>query len=294
MLTAPQTRRLRLTRPLDLRLTLAPTRIGKGDPCTRLRSDQAFRATRTPQGPATVHLVVAGDELGAEAWGEGASWLLDQLPVLIGEADIDDFVTDNSLVRDLHRRMPGLRIGATHRVLEALVPAVCAQKVSSYEAKRCYRQLMEALGEPAPGPPQMDLLLPPSPETLASTGYQEFHTLGLERRRADVIRRAAARAATVEGLVDASPDDAEQRLRSLAGVGVWTASVVRAAALGDPDAVPVGDHALKHLVAFVFTGERRGTDARMMELLEPFRGHRGRVVRLIKASGLGPTRTGDG
>ena len=294
MLTAPQTRRLHLARPLDLRLTLAPTRIGKGDPCTRLRSDQAFRATRTPQGPATVHLVVSGDELGAEAWGEGATWLLDQLPVLVGEADIDDFVTDHSLVRDLHRRMPGLRIGATHRVLEALVPAVCAQKVSSYEAKRCYRQLMEALGEPAPGPPQMDLLLPPSPEALASTSYQDFHTLGLERRRADVIRRAAARAATVEGLVDASPDDAEQRLRSLAGVGVWTASVVRAAALGDPDAVPVGDHALKHLVAFVFTGERRGTDARMMELLEPFRGHRGRVVRLIKASGLGPARTGDG
>jgi 3-methyladenine DNA glycosylase/8-oxoguanine DNA glycosylase len=293
MITAPQTRRLRLTRPLDLRLTLAPTRIGRGDPCTRLRSDQAFRATRTPQGPATVHLVVDGDELGAEAWGEGATWLLDQLPILLGEADVDDFRTAHPLIADLHRRMPGLRIGATHRVLEALVPAVCAQTVSSFEAKRCYRQLMEALGEPAPGPSQMDLLLPPLPQTLASTGYQDFHTIGLERRRADVIRRAAARAATVESLVDAAPDDAEHRLRSLAGVGVWTAAVVRAAALGDPDAVPLGDHSLKHLVSFVLTGERRGTDAQMLELLEPFRGHRGRVVRLIKASGLGPARTGD-
>ena len=288
MITAPQTRRLRLTRPLDLRLTLALTRIGRGDPCTRLRSDQAFRASRTPEGPATVHLIVDGDELGAEAWGEGATWLLDQLPILVGEADIDDFVTDDPLVADLHRRMPGLRVGASHRILEALVPAVCAQKVSTYEAKRCYRQVVEALGEPAPGPPQMDLRLPPHPQVLASTSYQDFHTLGLERRRADVIRRAAARAATVEALADCTPEEAEQRLRSLAGVSVWTAAVVRAAALGDADAVPLGDNTVKHLVAFVFTGERRGTDAQMLELLEPFRGHRGRVVRLLKASGLGP------
>jgi 3-methyladenine DNA glycosylase/8-oxoguanine DNA glycosylase len=287
MITAPQTRRLQLSRPLDLRLTLAPTRIGKGDPCTRLRSDQAFRATRTPDGPATVHLVVDGDRLGAEAWGPGATWLLDQLPILVGEADTDTFRPEHPLVADLHRRMPGLRIGATHRLLEALVPAVCAQKVSSYEAKRSYRQLMEALGEPAPGPSQIDLILPPHPQALASTGYQEFHTLGLERRRADVIRRAAARAVSVESLVDVLPDEAEQRLRSMAGVSVWTASLVRAAALGDPDAVPVGDPTVKHLVAFAFTGERRGTDAQMLELLEPFRGHRGRVVRLIKAAGLG-------
>lgn len=290
MITAPQTRRLRLTRPLDLRLTLAPTRIGKGDPCTRLRSDQAYRATRTPDGPATIHLVIGDDELAAEAWGDGADWALDQLPVLVGEADVDDFVTDHRLVDELHRRMPGLRIGATHRLLEALVPAVCAQKVSAYEAKRCYRQVVEAYGESAPGPPQLDLRLPPHPRILASTNYQDFHRLGLERKRADVIRRAAARAATVEALAEAAPEDAEQRLRSLAGVSVWTAAKVRGTALGDADAVPMGDNDLKHLVAWVFTGELRGTDAQMLELLDPFRGHRGRVIRLLKASGLGPPR----
>jgi 3-methyladenine DNA glycosylase/8-oxoguanine DNA glycosylase len=288
MITAPQTRRLRLTRPLDLRLTLAPTRIGKGDPCTRLRTDEAFRATRTPDGPATVHLVVRADEVAAEAWGPGADWALDQLPVLVGECDIDDFRTDDPLVAELHRRTPGLRIGATHRILESLLPAVCAQKVSSYEAKRAYRQIMEAYGEAAPGPPQLDLVVPPHPRTLASTSHQDLHPIGLEQARADVIRRAAARAATIEALVDADPEVAEQRLRSLVGVGVWTAAMVRGTALGDPDAVPLGDHRMKHLVAYVFTGDRRGTDAQMLELLEPFRGHRGRVVRLIEASGLGP------
>lgn len=290
MIIAPRTRRLRLTRPLDLRLTLGPTRAGKGDPSTLLRYDEVFRASRTPSGSVTVHLVVRDDEVSAEAWGDGAEWALEQLPSLVGEDDVDDFRTDHVLIGDLHRRTPGLRMGRTGRVLEALVPAVCAHGVSTYEAKRAHRQVMQAFGEPAPGPSQLDLLVPPDACTLASTSHQDLHTLGLERVRADVIRRAAARATTLEGIVDLLPEEAERRLRTIAGVGVWTAAVIRQAALGDPDAVPVGDDHLKHVVAWVFTGERRGTDAQMLELLEPFRGHRGRVLRLLKAARLGPPR----
>lgn len=286
------TRRLRLTRPLDLRLTLAPTRIGRGDPCTHLRADMAVRATRTPCGPATVHLEVSGDELAAQAWGAGGEWALEHVPLLVGVADVDDFVSQNPLVADLQRRLPGLRIGATHRVFEALVPAVCGQKVSGFEAKRAFHQIVESFGEPAPGPRDLRLLLPPDPKKLASTSHQDLHLLGLERARADVLRRAAARATSIDDLVDVPAEQAEAGLRSLASVGVWTAAVVRTAAFGDPDAVPVGDPALKHLVAFVFTGERRGTDAQMLDLLEPFRGQRGRVVRLLKASGLGPPHQG--
>lgn len=287
-------RRLPLHRPLDLRLTLGPTRIGRGDPSTRLKSDEAVRASRTPDGPVTVHLRVDGGELGATAWGPGSDWALDQLPDLVGENDRTPFETDHPLVADLARRMPGLRVGATHRVLEAVLPAVCGQKVSAYEGKRAYRQIVESLGEPAPGDAGVELLVPPDPRTLASTGYHLLHPLGLERRRADIIRRAAARAASVEAIVGVAPDDAEQQLRSITGVGVWTAAHVRETALGDPDAVPVGDPALKHLVSFVFLGERHGTDATMLELLEPFRGHRGRVVRLLKGAGLGPPRHAGG
>ncbi len=290
MTTDPPSRRLRLSRPLDLRLTLAPTRIGRGDPCTHVRADEAVRATRTPIGPAALHLQVRADQLTAQAWGDGAEWALEHVPLLVGGADTDDWVSHNPLIADLQRRMPGLRIGATHRVFESLVPAVCGQKVSGYEAKRAFRQIVESLGDPAPGPPALGLLLPPDPKRLASTSHQDLHLLGLERARADVLRRVAARATSIEDLVAAPSEQAEQGLRSLTGVGVWTAAVVRTAAFGDPDAVPVGDPALKHLVAWVFTGERRGTDAQMLDLLEPFRGQRGRVVRLLKASGLGPPR----
>lgn len=286
------TRRLALHGPLDLRLTLAPTRMGRGDPTTRLRVDAAARASHTPDGPVTLHLSIDDGALTARAWGPGADWALEQVPALVGADDDLPGPTGNALIDDLAERLPGLRIGRTERVLEALAPAVCAQQVSGYEAKRAHRQLVQRLGEPAPGPTELDLLLPPSPRSLAAASHQDLHVVGLERARADVIRRAAARAATVESIVDLAHAEAEQRLRALAGVSVWTAALVRQVALGDPDAVPVGDPVLPHVVAWAFLGERRGNDARMLELLEPFRGQRARVLRLLRAARIGPPAHG--
>ena len=89
-----------------------------------------------------------------------------------------------------------------------------------------------------------------------------------------------------------APRDAERRLRAMPGIGAWTAAEAIRCALGDPDAVSVGDYHLKHLVAWVLAGEPRATDERMLELLEPYRGQRGRVVRLLEASGMGAPRYG--
>lgn len=293
MIAAPRTRTLALARPLDLRLTLGPLRYGKGDPSCLLRTDECYRATRTPLGPATTHLVVRDGVLDAEAWGPGSEWALDQLPLLVGEHDdTRTFDPRGGVVAELVRRHPGLRIGASHRVMEALVPAVCAHRVTGFEGRRAHRQVMQAFGEPAPGPSSLELTVPPDPRVLASASPHDLHPLGLERARADVIRRAAARAVSVEAVVDQAPDEAEQRLRAIAGVGAWTAAVVRQLALGDADAVPVGDDRSKHLVAWAFLGERRGTDAQMLELLEPYRGHRGRVLRLLRAERPDPHRIG--
>jgi 3-methyladenine DNA glycosylase/8-oxoguanine DNA glycosylase len=184
----------------------------------------------------------------------------------------------------------GLRIGRTGAILEALVPAILEQKVTGGEASRAYRGLIRLYGEPAPGP--LRLRLHPAPETLAALPYHAFHPLGVEQRRADVIRRAARVAARLEEAADMKPDAADARLRSVIGVGAWTAAEVRARALGDPDAVSVGDFHTKHLVAWTLAGEPRGTDARMLELLEPYSGQRGRVIRLLEASGLAAPRFG--
>jgi 3-methyladenine DNA glycosylase/8-oxoguanine DNA glycosylase len=61
---------------------------------------------------------------------------------------------------------------------------------------------------------------------------------------------------------------------------------------GDADAVSVGDYHLPSLVAWALAGERKADDARMLELLEPYRGQRGRVQRLLEVSGIYPERRG--
>jgi 3-methyladenine DNA glycosylase/8-oxoguanine DNA glycosylase len=76
------------------------------------------------------------------------------------------------------------------------------------------------------------------------------------------------------------------------GVGPWTAALVAGEALGDPDAVPLGDYHLPHTVAWALAGEPRASDERMLDLLEPYRGQRDRVVRLLLAAGAHAPRFG--
>ena len=56
--------------------------------------------------------------------------------------------------------------------------------------------------------------------------------------------------------------------------------------LGRPEPIPVGDFHIPNIVAWALAGEPRGTDARMIELLQPFDGIGYRVIRLLIAGGI--------
>ena len=273
---------------LDLRRTLAPLAHGTGDPTIRFAADGTWRALRADSGPATLRLTATEDRVTAEAWGAGAQEALARLPGLLGlEDDPGQLVPRHPVLRDLARRFAGVRLPRTRRRFEALLPAILEQKVTGVEARRSYRELIRRYGEPAPGP--APLRLAPKPATLAGLPYHAYHPLGVERRRADVIRHAAALAPRLES---AAVEDARRLLASIPGIGPWTTAEVLRVADGDPDAISVGDYHLPHLVGWLLAGEARADDRRMLELLEPYRGQRARVQRLLELSGVAAPRRG--
>jgi 3-methyladenine DNA glycosylase/8-oxoguanine DNA glycosylase len=285
-------RTIELERPIDLVRTVAYGRMGAGDPCVRVLGETLWRATRTPIGPATQSLSCAGPlTVRVDAWGPGADWLLDRAPALLGELDHPEtFEPDRPVLKHLVRAHPGLRIGRTDAVFETALYVTLEQRVATRDAWHSWRLMLRALGEPAPGP-LTGLLVPPSPERIASTPTYAFHRFGVERRRADILRRTGLLAHRLEEVVGLALDGAYARLRAVTGVGPWTAARVAMLALGDADAVFLGDLHIPHLVSSALAGERRASDERMLELLEPYRGHRARVVRLLMTGSFGRQTT---
>jgi 3-methyladenine DNA glycosylase/8-oxoguanine DNA glycosylase len=276
--------------PLELGATLWPLAHGTGDPTIRFAADGIWRATRTPLGPVTLNLRPLGTStLRARAWGPGSESALGSIVELVGgHDDLAAFVPLHPILADTVRRHPGLRLPRSRRVLEALVPAILEQKITGVEARRVYRSLVRRRGELAPGPAR--LWLQPTPSVMAGLPYYAYHQLGLERRRAEVIREAARQAARLEAAP--SPVHLERLLRAIPGIGPWTTAEVLRVAWGAPDAISVGDYHIPNLVAWALVGESRADDARMLELLEPYRGQRGRVQRLLEASGVRIPRFG--
>ncbi|MBO0805798.1 MAG: DNA-3-methyladenine glycosylase 2 family protein [Nocardiopsaceae bacterium] len=359
--------------PVDVRLTLSVHGRGTGDPTFRVGADGAvWRTSLTPDGPATIRAGEAtpairadspeaasaseaawppetpGCLVTAHAWGPGAGWLLDALPAALGlYDDISGFDIAASLavpgarsiLRVVARRHPGLRVGRSDRLMEALVPAILEQRVLSLEASRAWRILLAKYGTPPPGPAPRGMRVFPDPKTWRTIPSWDWHRAGVEGARAQTIIRAASVASSLERLLanacppapapaphpapvapapqpaqlrdraaDSAPDRVNERpspeggdgryaeaartLRTICGIGPWTAAETLQRAAGDPDAVSVGDYHIPKDVGWALAHREKTDDAQMLELLEPYRGHRYRVTRLVGLSGLHPPRRG--
>jgi 3-methyladenine DNA glycosylase/8-oxoguanine DNA glycosylase len=112
--------------------------------------------------------------------------------------------------------------------------------------------------------------------------------MNVERKRTEIIQRAASRAKRLEEAVTLG----RSRLEALPGIGAWTSAKVAQVVWADADAVAVGDFHLPKIVVYSLTGKRGGDDDAMLELLEPFRPHRGRAARLLKFGGSKPPARG--
>ncbi len=183
-----------------------------------------------------------------------------------------------------HRRLPNLRLGRTGQVLEALIPAVIEQRVPGADAFRSWRLLVSKYGTQAPGRATRHA------GAAVGRGVASHPVLGVSSRQcrpgaARAVVGCAQRAASLERLVSLPAARAAEALTSLPGVGVWTAAETTQRVFGDADAVSVGDYHIPKMIGWTLVG-RPVDDAGMLELLEPMRPHRHRVVRLLEASGL--------
>jgi 3-methyladenine DNA glycosylase/8-oxoguanine DNA glycosylase len=289
---SPVTRRLRTPERYQFGASVRSLLVPRHDPSARFTGDDFWLAARTPAGPATLHLARQGAELVATGYGPGEEWIVERADAIAGLRDdltgFPDLAARNPLVKRLARTFAGVRMPSTGLVFRSVLRAVLEQKVTGKEAHRAYRMISSRLSEPAPGP--ADLMLPPDPAVIAATPYWVFHPFGVEQRRTQALQRAAVVAARLERCADSA--EATRQLTALPGIGVWTAAEVVRVAFGDPDAVSVGDFHIPNTVAWALAGEARGTDERMLELLEPFRGHRGRVCDLFAYGGIGAPKFG--
>ncbi len=288
--------------PLNLQQTLGTLPRGSSDRTIMLAVNQAWLGLATDAGAATLRLTVSSQRSGtqtvtATAWGPGASAALAGVPALLGGNDDwsgfdhpDFHATLPRLVTEARRRSLGLRLPATGRMVDAIIPAVLEQKVTMKEARHSFRFLMHKFGSAAPGaaaggPVPAGLMVAPSPEQWARIPSWEWHRAGVGPQRSATVMRLTKVASSLERLAAVPAEEAAAKLQSIPGIGLWTAAEVTQRTHGDADSISVGDYHLAAFVGYALTG-RAADDAGMCALLEPWRGHRQRVVRMLGLSGF--------
>ena len=241
-----------------------------------------WRTSLTPDGPATIRVLpgrpvaeTAGPatRVRAQAWGPGAQWLLDALPgVLGGDDDVSGFASDaHPVIRDAARRNPGT-------AARPLRPPDGGARPRDPGAEGRRPRGAPRLADPArqvrhaaAGPAPRGMRVFPDPRTWRRIPSWDWHRAGVEGVRAETIIRAATVADSLERLLKLTHEEADRKLRTIPGIGVWTSAEARQRAAGDPDAVSVGDYHLKNVVGWALAGKDRSTDEEMLALLEPFK-----------------------
>lgn len=280
----------RSEQPLDVGKTLRFA-LPEDRQLLRRDSDCFVYTLSTQAGPASVTVWGHDGLIRATAIGDGAEAAMAAVPRTLGlDDDPSEFRPQPGLLRELHLRNFGFRLGSTGRVFDSLLPTVIGQRVTTDEARSSYGRLIAAVGETAPG--DSGLRIPPRPEVIANMQYTDLHRFGIERSRAQIIIEAARRVKRLEQIVTMSRADAVERLSAVRGIGRWTVALVMGSAWGDRDAIPIGDFHLPNTISWALAREPRASDDRMLELLEPYRPRRRRAMILVKMAGLHAPRYG--
>lgn len=266
--------------------------VRRGAVASRSAGGALRRAEPGPCGPLILEAQPEGGDLLLRVWGDpatpadAADRALADAAGWVGLDDraegFADVVAGHPLLRRAHRELGDVRLSRLPRVGEAVGRAVLGQLVTSGEGRRSAAQVAARVGQPAPH----GLWCWPTAAQIGATPAWELRRCGVSLRGAKALHAAAL---ADRRLQEAGRDWVllDRRLQALPGVGPWTSAETRLA-LGDADAVSVGDYNLPAVVgAALAPGSRREDwdDALLLELVAPYAPHRGRVIQLLLAAG---------
>ena len=240
---------------------------------------------------------------------QAASAALDRAPQLLGTEDawsdfeflLDALEDDASLaLARVRRRHPGLRLPATGQLFDQLITVILEQKVTHDQARHSWRNLLTRYGDQPPSSDDLQapqwMRLPLTAEQLRAVPSWAWHQFWVQPPLSATVQRVAGRASAVHRLAETPVErdavaELAAQLTSIPGIGEWTAAEALQRSHGAADLPAVGDWHLPHLVGEALSG-RRTDDAGMLRLLEPYRPHRHRVIRLLRVSGYRQQRFG--
>lgn len=270
--------------PVHLRRSLALHAFGRFDPTATwsIEGTESFsKAFSRGSGVCNVTLrtVEGGVEILAD--GEEAGLVVKELCLSLETQDgYESFDPDNAVISRLQRELPGLRLFRVPWLLDIACSVILQQRVKSTDAMRDWKNIAIRFGTKTPN----GLVAFPNANTLSAVPLHSLQAMGIDPRRARTLISCAKEIKLHPFRSSLSLEHLRSRLSRIPGIGPWTVDMILGFGAGDCDAVPIGDLYLPHLVAFALAGEPRGTDERMVELLEPFRPNRFRVVRLLYAA----------
>jgi len=165
----------------------------------------------------------------------------------------------------------GLHLPHTASVFEALVLAVLGQQISTSVARIIRTLLIETFGPSSVFDGETYYAFP-RPEAIWASSPAELHTMKLTQRKSEYVHGLAGStldtSVGLEKLGDLSDVEIIDKLVALRGVGIWTAQWVLIRAVGRPDALPLGDLALRRIVSRLFTGGEDVTDAQVEDIAQ--------------------------
>ena len=216
-------------------------------------------------------LELQGPELSpddVESATDRVSWLLgvdqDLAPFYeLGRAD--------QAMAGLVEQFYGLHLPHTASVFEALVLAVLGQQISTSVARIIRTLLIETFGPSAEFDGETYYAFP-RPASIWASSPAELHTMKLTQRKSEYVYGLAGSALDpetgLERLEELTDQEIVEKLVALRGVGMWTAQWALIRAVGRPDALPLGDLALRRVVSRLFMDGEDVNDAKVEEIAQ--------------------------